>query len=172
MRAASLPGGCLRFHSETLELVCFYSGTGLVHETYSGKGYSEAAKLTFCSLSCVTRNRWTSQVVLVVKNPPANAGDVRHRFDPWGGKIPQRRAWKPTPVFLPGESHGQRSLEGYSTWGHRIRHDWSDLASRNRKTMWTWSLCWPDLLSPIPHVGTPSNRPSFLKKIFFVCTRP
>ena len=77
MRAASLPGGCLRFHSETLELVCFYSGTGLVHEAYSGKGYSEAAKLTFCSLSCVTRNRWASQVALVVKNPPANAGDVR-----------------------------------------------------------------------------------------------
>ena len=41
----------------------------------------------------------------------------RHRFDPWVGKIPWRRAWKPTPVFLPGESHGQRSLAGYSPWG-------------------------------------------------------
>ena len=41
----------------------------------------------------------------------------RHRFDPWVGKIPWRRAWQPTPVFLPGESHGQRSLEGYSPWG-------------------------------------------------------
>ena len=38
-------------------------------------------------------------------------------FDPWGGKIPWRRAWQPTPVFLPGESHGQRSLEGYGPWG-------------------------------------------------------
>ena len=35
-------------------------------------------------------------------------------FDPWVRKIPQRRAWQPTPVFLPGESHGQRSLVGYS----------------------------------------------------------
>ena len=35
-------------------------------------------------------------------------------FDPWVRKIPRRRAWQPTPVFLPGESHGQRSLEGYS----------------------------------------------------------
>ena len=35
-------------------------------------------------------------------------------FDPWVGKIPRRRAWQPTLVFLPGESHGQRSLEGYS----------------------------------------------------------
>ena len=43
----------------------------------------------------------------------------RHRFDPWVGKIPWRRAWQPTPVFLPGESHGQRSLAGYSPWGHK-----------------------------------------------------
>ena len=57
---------------------------------------------------------WASQVVLVVKNPSANAGDKRCRFDPWVGKIPWRRAWQPTPGFLSGESHGQRSLEGYS----------------------------------------------------------
>ena len=42
----------------------------------------------------------------------------RQRFDPWGGKIPWRREWLPTPVFLPGESHRQRSLAGYSPWGH------------------------------------------------------
>ena len=40
-------------------------------------------------------------------------------FDPWVGKIRWRRAWQPTPVFLPGESHGQRSLAGYSPWGLR-----------------------------------------------------
>ena len=37
----------------------------------------------------------------------------RLRFDPWVRKIPWRRKWQPTPVFLPGESHGQRSLVGY-----------------------------------------------------------
>ena len=37
-------------------------------------------------------------------------------FDPWVGKIPWRRKWQPTPVFLPGEFHGQRSLAGYSPW--------------------------------------------------------
>ena len=35
-----------------------------------------------------------------------------------GGKIPWRGVWQPTSVFLPGESHGQRSLVGYSPWGH------------------------------------------------------
>ena len=35
-----------------------------------------------------------------------------------GGEDPLRRAWQSTPVFLPGESHGQRNLAGYSPWGH------------------------------------------------------
>ena len=39
------------------------------------------------------------------------------------GKIPWRRAWQPIPVSLPGESNGQRNLEGYSPWGRRGRHD-------------------------------------------------
>ena len=42
----------------------------------------------------------------------------RPRFDPWVRKIPWRREWLPTPVILPGESHGQRSLGGYSPWSH------------------------------------------------------
>ena len=41
----------------------------------------------------------------------------RPRFSPWVGKIPWRRKWLSTPVFLPRESHGQRSLGGYSPWG-------------------------------------------------------
>ena len=41
------------------------------------------------------------------------------RFDPWVGKIPWRRKWQPTPVFLPEESHGRRSLVGYSPWGRK-----------------------------------------------------
>ena len=42
----------------------------------------------------------------------------RHGFDPRVIKIPWRREWQPTPVFLPGESHGRRSLAGYGPWGH------------------------------------------------------
>ena len=40
-------------------------------------------------------------------------------FDLWVGKMPWRREWQPTPVFLPGESHGQRSLAGYTPWGRK-----------------------------------------------------
>jgi len=62
----------------------------------------------------VKRESMASQMVLVVKKLPANAGDVKRcRFSLWVGKIPWRRAWQPTPVFLPRESFGQRSLVGY-----------------------------------------------------------
>ena len=43
----------------------------------------------------------------------------RPGFNPWVKKIPQRRAWQPTPVFLPGESHGQRCLVGYNPQRHK-----------------------------------------------------
>ena len=49
----------------------------------------------------------------------------RHGFDPWVRKIPWRRKWQPTPVFLSGEFHGQRSLVGYNQWSHkRVSHSW------------------------------------------------
>ena len=43
--------------------------------------------------------------------------DSRRGFNPWVRKMPWRNKWQPTPVFLPGKSHGQRSLVGYSPWG-------------------------------------------------------
>ena len=46
----------------------------------------------------------------------------RAGFDPWFGKIPWRRKWQPIPVLLPGKSHGQRSLVGYSPWGRKESH--------------------------------------------------
>ena len=55
------------------------------------------------------------------KESACNAG--RPRFDPWAGEIPQRMEWLSTPVVLPEEFQGQRSLAGYSPWGCRIGHD-------------------------------------------------
>ena len=61
-----------------------------------------------------------SQVARWLENLRANAGRCkRPGFDPWVRKIPWRRKWQPAPVFLPGKSHGQRSLAGYSPWGHK-----------------------------------------------------
>ena len=51
----------------------------------------------------------------------------RCRFDPWVGKIPWRRKWQTSPIFLPGESHGLRSLAGYSPHGHK---SWTRLSGR------------------------------------------
>ena len=53
-------------------------------------------------------------MALVVRTHLPMQEDKRCRFDHWVGKIPWRRKWQPTPVFLPEESHGQRSLAGYS----------------------------------------------------------
>ena len=61
----------------------------------------------------------TSFIDMLCSVPPHNFG-----FDPWVGKVPWSREWLPTPVFLSGEFHGQRSLTGYSPWGHRVRHNW------------------------------------------------
>ena len=59
-------------------------------------------------------------MVLVVKNLPANAGNIKRCwFNPWFRKIPWRRAWQPTPIFLLGKSHGQRSLADYSPKCHK-----------------------------------------------------
>ena len=56
-----------------------------------------------------------SQVVVVVKNPPANAGRLKRcGLNPWVRKIPWRRVWQPTLVFLTGESQGKGSLAGCS----------------------------------------------------------
>ena len=55
---------------------------------------------------------WASLVAQMVNNLPALC-------ETWVVKIPWRSTWQPTPVFLPGESHGQRSLANYSPWGHK-----------------------------------------------------
>ena len=62
------------------------------------------------------------------KKSACNGGKLG--FDPWVGKIPWRREWQPTPVFLPVEFHGQWSPVGYSPWGFRIEHDWAIIMPR------------------------------------------
>jgi len=87
------------------------------------------AKEAASSRECSFAPAGASRAVLVGKNPPASIRRrYRRGFHPWVGKLPWRRPWQLTPVFLPGESHGQKSLRGYSPWGQRVGHDWSNLA--------------------------------------------
>ena len=72
----------------------------------------------------------------------------RCEFDPWVRKIPWRRKWQPTPVFLPGESHGQRSLVGYGLWGGK-ELDTTERLSICICTSLPTSCSRP----PLPHIG-------------------
>ena len=69
------------------------------------------------------RNTLQRPVPLAVKNSPADAEDTRDAGSASVLGGPWRRKWQPAPVFLPGESRGQRSLAGYSPQSCRVRHD-------------------------------------------------
>ena len=66
----------------------------------------------------------------------------RPGFDPWVGKIPWRRKWQPTPVLLPGESHGQRSLVGYSPRSRKESDMTEQLHTLMVKNIYLEKLFW------------------------------
>ena len=90
-------------------------------------------------------------------------------FDPWAGKFLWRREWQSTPVFLPGEFHGQRSLAGYSPWGRKeldttqwltqsTVHMLPPMGPRHGETLQLsllnlWAPTRPALSCPCPRVG-------------------
>ena len=103
----------------------------------------------------------------VEENPPANAERHRRcRFNPWVGRIPWKRKWQHTPVFLPGKSHGQRSLVGYGPWGckeldmteqlsmhtHRTREDPVICLGHFVSCSVTWAM-WPRRSTGVPCVS-------------------
>ena len=132
----------------------------------------------------------------VVKNLPANAGDVGDLglipglgrspgvwnsnpfsggsdgkkiclqsrtpgFDPWVGKIPWRREWQPSPVFLTGKFHGQRSLACYNPWGHRVGHDWAHILANTQQR--TFAPQIPEIIRSIvlePHFRSTASPTS------------
>ena len=69
----------------------------------------------FCTFTCFS---WGFPGGSIGKESACKAGD-RLGFDPWVGKIPWRKKWEPTPVFLLGESHRQGSLRSYGPWGYK-----------------------------------------------------
>ena len=95
----------------------------------------------------------------------------RHGFNPWARNSPWRRAWQPTPVFLPEGSHGQRSLAGYMSKGQRVRHDWSDLA---RTLCYALGPCCLRVLYIVVFICYSQTPTKFIpfgkhKSIFYVC---
>ena len=68
-------------------------------------------------------HKWASHVAQLVKHLPAMQETW---FNSWVRKLPWRRKWQPTPVFLPGESHGRRGLVGYGSWN---RSSWTRLSA-------------------------------------------
>ena len=64
----------------------------------------------------------------------------RYGYYPQIGKIPWSRKWQPTPVFLPGKVRGQRSLAGYSSWGHRVGHNWTTEHACSLSWIWIFTL--------------------------------
>ena len=93
-----------------------------------------------------------SQVELVVNNPPASARDMG--LIPELGRSPWRRSWQPTPIFLPGESHGQRSLAGYSPWVHKSRTQLRNLAHTHSAT-WNLVIFLSEIIGIMPEYWLP-----------------
>ena len=87
-------------------------------------------------IGCPFHYSWASLVAQTIKNPFKCR---RPGFDSWVGKIPWRRARQPTPVFLPGESHGQRNLAGYSPWGHKESDMTEQLSTAHEMSRWVES---------------------------------
>ena len=100
-----------------------YGNTSWVHITLLFTVHSYLYYLThFYGLVQKFWILWASLVAQRLKSLP---GMQETRVQTLGRKIPWRRKWQPTPVLLPGESHGGRSLVGYSPWGCRVGHDWA-----------------------------------------------
>ena len=92
-----------------------------------GEGSNGVGEFRTGELNRVLRIWWASQVAQWWKNLPAIR---RHGFNPWVGKIPWRRKWQPTPIFLPG-----KSLVGYSQWGRKDLDTTERLNNNNSKNI-------------------------------------
>ena len=90
--------------------------------SYISNKFPDEARVTVPPhLECYLSKNWGFPGGTSGKEPACQCGrHKRHGFDPWVGQIPWRKAWQPTPVFLPEEFlHGHRSLMGYSSYGRK-----------------------------------------------------
>ena len=92
----------------------------------------------------------------------------RLRFHPWVGKIPWRRKWQASPVLLPGKSHGQRSLAGYTPWGRKESDTLSLHPTQPAPVSPSFSS---GTVACSPHLGDPSQTQR-INPITFFATHP
>ena len=133
-------------HMCTYTYLCAYSSGSICRDSNCMR-YVRATCM-WC-IDCEISDLWASQVVLMVKNPPANVGDMRSQYDPWVRKISWRRTWQPTAVFLPENPHGQRSL---AATAHGVSKTGTWLQGLNMQGQWRQrllSLLVSDV-SPVP----------------------
>ena len=106
--------------SPTLQPSCNWLGFSILALLTIGK-------IVLCQGNCFVHGRILSNIRLPggsdCRESACNAED--QGLIPGSGRFPWRRKWLSTPIFLPGEFHGQRSLVGYSPWNCRVRHDWA-----------------------------------------------
>ena len=101
----------------------------IFHLMWANQAYFLLSQFGLWFLLIKTHIRWLRQLTICLQRG-------RPGFDPWVRKIPWGRKWQPTPVFLPGEFHGQRSLAGYGPWGHKE----SDTTEWLTLSLFQWTL--------------------------------
>ena len=117
-----------------------------------------------CLFVCFGYTAQASQVVLAVTNLPAKAEVIRD-MGSIPGKIPWRRVWQSTPIFLPGKFHGQRSLVGYSPWGHE-ELDTTEFTHTACRTSVLWPEIEPGPWQWVP--GTLTRLPGSPSKVHYI----
>ena len=96
-------------------------------------------------------------------------------FDPWVGKIPWSKKWQPTPIFLPGKSHGQRSLVGYSPGGTKSQtnlRDWTNTHTQTNTSEQTLLPNYPSSVQFSHSVMSDSLRPHESQHSKLPCPSP
>ena len=99
-----------------MKTIVIYNNLQNYDFTILGNSFSGKARWRIFKGLHFQKNRW----ILIDYSPGLSHNYLVHTGSiPGSGKIPQRRKWQPTPVFLPGKPHRQKSLTGYSPWGHK-----------------------------------------------------
>ena len=136
--SSPLPSSLSTFPQERIFYLSFLFQTASCHiwlknrAIVSGEmGGREGEKWEFCSSSRIW-SFWRARTLWGFPGKESTCPCRRRTLDLWSGNIPWRRKRHPTPVFLPGESHGQICLESYGPLGPRVIHDLATAQGRRR----------------------------------------